>query len=418
MHPLRMILKHIPNALSLLRLGLIAPFLLFLYQHHYANAFYMFVLAGFTDGLDGWLARHFCWQSPLGSFIDPLADKLLIASSFISLALIGELPWWLVILVFLRDLTISLGVIAWYSFVQRKLDFLPTLLSKINTTLQLSLVTLCLLELAFFTFSAYVINTLILITALTTAATYIDYVCTWEKGLHDCSPCEMNQQLALTIQLNDEATLANFCWGSNTLLEQQLLTSLTAEGERLFYLWGSSGCGKSHLLQACCQLKQATAIYLPLYVLQEWGPESIDNLDQQTLIAIDDIDAIAGNRAWEEALFHLYNRVRDNGKTTLLIAGQQAPFKLAIALADLRSRLAWGLVVQLNELNDELKIKTIQQHALKRGFELPTPVGQFLLNRCARNMHDLHRILDDLDEASLAAQRRITIPFVKAILNL
>jgi cardiolipin synthase len=180
-----MILKHIPNALTLFRLVLIAPFLVFLYRHEYVNAFYMFMLAGLTDGLDGWLARYFNWQSPLGSFIDPLADKLLVASSFISLALLGELPWWLVILVFMRDLTISMGVMAWFWFVQRKLDFEPTLLSKINTTLQLALVTFCLFELAFFAFPSYVINTLILITAITTSATYIDYVCTW--GRKACS---------------------------------------------------------------------------------------------------------------------------------------------------------------------------------------------------------------------------------------
>lgn len=229
----------------------------------------------------------------------------------------------------------------------------------------------------------------------------------------------MNRQLALTIQLNDEATLADFCWGDNSLLEQTLKTSLEAEGERLFYIWGAEGSGKSHLLQACCQLTpNSSSIYLPLQILKEWGPESIDDLGEQSLIAIDDIDAIAADKAWEEALFHLYNRIRDNGKTILLIAGKQSPSSLAINLADLRSRLAWGLVVQLNELTDELKIKTIQQHALKRGFELSTSVGQFLLNRCARNMHDLHSILDDLDRASLAAQRRITIPFVKAILDI
>jgi cardiolipin synthase len=180
-----MILKQIPNVLSLFRLGLIAPFLVFLFQHQFVNAFYMFILAGFTDGLDGWLARYFRWQSLLGSFIDPLADKLLVASSFISLAILGELPWWLVILVFLRDLTISLGVIAWYWFVQRRLDFEPTFVSKINTTLQILLVTLCLAELAFYAFSPILINALILITALTTAVTYIDYVCTWGKRAYN-----------------------------------------------------------------------------------------------------------------------------------------------------------------------------------------------------------------------------------------
>lgn len=229
----------------------------------------------------------------------------------------------------------------------------------------------------------------------------------------------MNRQLALAIQLNDEATLTDFCWGTNTLLQQELSSSLLGQGERLFYLWGTAGSGKSHLLQACCQLEsKASTSYLPLTLLKEWGPESIADLDEQALIAIDDIDAIANNSIWEEALFHLFNRVRDNGKTILLISSQHPLSSLNIKLADLKSRLAWGLVIQLHELNDDRKIKVIQQYAYKRGFELPATVGQFLLNRCARNMHDLHRILDYLDKASLAAQRRITVPFVKAILEI
>jgi len=175
-------LKHIPNVLTCVRLILIVPFLVCLYQHQYVIAFYLYLLAGFTDGLDGWLARHYHWQSPLGSFIDPLADKLLIASSFISLALLGSLPWWLVILVFLRDFTISMGVMAWYWLVQRKLDFKPTFLSKINTTLQIGLVTLCLFELAYYQLTpSYVIQTLMIITAITTAVTYLHYVWVWGR---------------------------------------------------------------------------------------------------------------------------------------------------------------------------------------------------------------------------------------------
>lgn len=229
----------------------------------------------------------------------------------------------------------------------------------------------------------------------------------------------MNRQLALAIQLNNEATLTDFCWGSNQLLEQQIKNCLAGTGERQLYLWGLIGCGKSHLLQACCQaMPDATSIYLPLPLLKEWGPESLDNLSEQTLIAIDDIDAIAGDKIWEEALFHLYNRVRDNGRTLLLMSSRNSLSNLNIQLADLKSRIAWGIVAQLNELDDELKIKTLQQYASKRGFELPTSVGQFLINRCARNMHDLQNILDSLDKASLAAQRKITVPFVKATLGI
>lgn len=171
-----MILRHIPNALTLFRLGLIVPFLMYLYYQEYVHAFYTFIIAGFTDGLDGWLARSFNWQSFFGSFVDPLADKLLVASSFISLALIGSLPWWLVALVFLRDITISLGVVAWYWFIQRRLHFEPTFVSKLNTTIQLALVTLCLFQLAYFQFPSYLTSSLIYLTALTTAITYIHYV--------------------------------------------------------------------------------------------------------------------------------------------------------------------------------------------------------------------------------------------------
>lgn len=170
------ILKHIPNALTLFRLGLIVPFVVYLLNHEYTTAFYIFFLAGLTDGFDGWLARHFHWQSFFGSFVDPLADKLLVASSFISLALLGSLPWWLVILVFLRDVTISMGVVAWYWFIRKKLDFEPTLLSKINTTLQLMLVTLCLFQLAYFKFPSFFEISLMYLTALTTSITFVHYI--------------------------------------------------------------------------------------------------------------------------------------------------------------------------------------------------------------------------------------------------
>ena len=174
-----MILRHIPNLLTVTRLILITPFLVFLYSHQYTNAFYIFIFAGFTDGLDGWLARLFKWQSAFGSFTDPMADKLLIASSFISLAYIGMLPWWLVILVFLRDLTISAGVLIWYYVLHQQLNFKPTFLSKINTVLQIGLVTLCLFELAFFAINPFLQQTLILLTAFTTTSSYIDYLWTW-----------------------------------------------------------------------------------------------------------------------------------------------------------------------------------------------------------------------------------------------
>ena len=230
----------------------------------------------------------------------------------------------------------------------------------------------------------------------------------------------MSHQLPLAIQLNDEATLTDFCWGGNALLQQQLQLALLGSGERFFYLWGHAGTGKSHLLQACCQAVgiNQSASYVPLETLKEWGPDVLEGIDEQALICIDGLDAIATHTAWEEALFHLYNRARDNGRTRLIISGTLAPSSMPIRLLDLRSRLSGGLVIQLHELCDDDKIKTLKLHAHRRGFELPTGVAQFLLNRSARNMHDLNILLNRLDEASLIAQRKITIPFVKAVLGL
>jgi DnaA family protein len=231
----------------------------------------------------------------------------------------------------------------------------------------------------------------------------------------------MNRQLALAIQLNDEATLEDFCWDNNCLLKQEIIAFLNNDSEERFLtLWGISGSGKSHLLQACCQALTncKSSIYLPLRVLKKWGPQSIAGVERHHLITLDDINLIAGDSDWEEAIFHLYNKARAQDDTRLIISTNQPPALTQIKLADLHSRLSWGLVIQLQDLNDQLKIQTLQQHAKKRGFELPRSVGEFLISRCARNMHDLHSILDQLDSASLAAQRKITIPFVKTILSI
>ncbi|HVT62731.1 MAG TPA: CDP-alcohol phosphatidyltransferase family protein [Legionellaceae bacterium] len=176
-----MILKQIPNILTLIRLLLVLPFLLCLFHHEFVLAFYIFMIAGITDALDGWLARGFAWQSNFGKLLDPMADKLLIASSFISLAILSILPWWLVILVFARDLTISLGVLAWYMLIPKKPDLKPTYISKINTVMQLILVMLHLCDQAFSLHILPLLELCSFLTALTTTASFIDYVWTWGK---------------------------------------------------------------------------------------------------------------------------------------------------------------------------------------------------------------------------------------------
>lgn len=230
----------------------------------------------------------------------------------------------------------------------------------------------------------------------------------------------MNEQLTLSVRLNDEATLDNFLWGDNRLIEQQLTRFLQHEGESFIYLWGASASGKSHLLQACCQAHQgfSSSMYLPMEEVMHWDQTALEGLEEQSLLAIDNIDAIAGNNDWEQALFHLYNRVRAKPNALLIVSGKSAPVHLPLKLNDLRSRLSWGLVFQLTELNDLQKVQAIGRLAKQRGILLSDVVAHYLLNHCARNLHQLKAALDILDDTSLTEKRKITIPFVKRTLSI
>ncbi len=188
--------------------------------------------------------------------------------------------------------------------------------------------------------------------------------------------------------------------------------------EQFLFLWGGTCVGKSHLLQAACQLAaehQRTVAYLPMVELAELSPEIFDGLEQMSLVCIDDLQLIAGNVQWDEALFHFYNRVRDAGGC-LLVAADTAPSALKTQLPDLQSRLTWGPVMQLAELDDTGKITALQLRAKGRGFNLPDEVAQFLMRRSARDMGSLFKLLDRLDEASLVQQRKLTIPFVRGLI--
>ena len=227
------------------------------------------------------------------------------------------------------------------------------------------------------------------------------------------------EQLTLNVQLNDFAQFSNFFANEkNSIAVNFLQKFLQSTNTNYAYLWGKVGTGRSHLLQACChqaeQLNLVTA-YLPLS--EPLAVEMLENLEFSDLVCLDDVDAVLGNKVWEHALFHFFNRIKDSGKH-LLISGSCAPRELRINLADLQSRLTSGTIFQLSELRDTEKLQALQLHANNRGMQLPDEVGDFLLRRCTRDMLALFAILDNLDKASLAEQRKLTIPFVKQVLSL
>ncbi len=228
-------------------------------------------------------------------------------------------------------------------------------------------------------------------------------------------------QLFLNIQLRDDATFANFTAANNTVLVAQLQQVLSQQNDdHFFYLWGGTGVGKSHLLQACCHQAANSdyqIAYIPLRLANTLAPEMCEGLEHCQLICIDDIESIAGQIEWEHALFHLYNRIREK-QHLLIVTSEQSPTQSAIQLADLRSRLAWGLVYQLHALNEEQKQQALINRARQRGLIITEDVSAFLLKRCSRDMTNLLAILDQLDKASLQQQRAITIPFVKNVLEI
>lgn len=224
-------------------------------------------------------------------------------------------------------------------------------------------------------------------------------------------------QLSLSMWLRESATFANYVSGGNAQSVTALQQACAGGSERFIYLWGGDGVGKSHLLQGACHAAaEQGSVYLPL---SEPGlaPEMLEGLEQMAVVAVDDLDAIAGQREWETALFHLYNRIRDQGHGVLLIAASQPLAGVALTLPDLRSRLAWGLVFQLHTLSDGEKLAALQQRAHQRGFELSEEVGRYLLRHYQRDMSALFELLELLDQRSLAQQRRLTIPFVKEVIG-
>ena len=174
------VLRNIPNIISILRIFMVFPIALFIWSEEYNEAFILMIIAGVSDGLDGFLARAFHWQSKLGAMLDPAADKLLLVSIFIICGLKGFLPWWLVGLIFLRDIIIVIGAFA-YRHVTHDEEINPLIISKINTALQIILAIATLYQAAVHSLPNYLMPLLIWLVALTTLISGITYVVLWTR---------------------------------------------------------------------------------------------------------------------------------------------------------------------------------------------------------------------------------------------
>lgn len=231
----------------------------------------------------------------------------------------------------------------------------------------------------------------------------------------------MSIQLALPIQEPDNETFDNFHIGNNQALYSTLLQNFTQAEQRFFYLFGEKSCGKSHLLKAANNYflqNDRTSLYIPLNKSRYFSPAVLDDLENQELVCLDDLDSVIQQEEWEIAIFDLFNRIKEQSDTILLISASQSPQNIQVRLPDLHSRLSWGIAYQLNGLDEEQKIEVLQRAAHQKGLELPLEVANFLLKRLDRDLTYLLSTLEKLDNASLQAQRKLTIPFVKSCLAL
>jgi DnaA-homolog protein len=213
-------------------------------------------------------------------------------------------------------------------------------------------------------------------------------------------------QLLLHITPEWIPTLDNFVVGRNDELLAALRVALAGSTtERCFYLWGETGSGKSHLLQAAvghAHLLDQSAIYTSGTV-----PEPA------RMVAVDDVETL--DDAAQIELFALYNRVRENGGM-LLVSGKSAPSHLNLR-DDLRTRLGWGMVFHVHALNDAEKEQALEQHARARGMILPREVTQYLLRHGRRDLPALVALLDALDAHSLRSQRMPSVPLLKEVMR-
>jgi len=225
----------------------------------------------------------------------------------------------------------------------------------------------------------------------------------------------MLHQLPLPFKLQASFTFENFIPSDNQLV----VDALSDPSEPFIFLWGSQGSGKTHLLQACC-LSQAqlgkTASYLPLKELLDLSPAILEGMAGVDLVCIDDIELAFGSADWEEALFNLFNQIRQ-AQGRLIVASNASPQHAQIGLNDLKSRLSSGLPLDLKPLSDSSTISALQVRAQQLGLELNHDVANYLITHFPRDLPNLWRIIDELDHASLSAQRKLTIPFLKSALS-
>lgn len=231
----------------------------------------------------------------------------------------------------------------------------------------------------------------------------------------------MSHQLPLALHWPAHQRFGSFKIGENGVALELLRSAADGVGTHALYLSGPFGSGRTHLLIATCAAAGEagkSAQYLPLATLRgaDAPASSIRAFGGSDLLALDDVDAIAGDDAAELALFDLYNRCRAEG-ATLVFAANAAPAQIGLGLPDLVSRLSASTQIVLKPLGEADRRDLLRERAASRGIEIDDAVIDWLFAREKRDLASLFKVLDRIDRASLAAQRRVTVPFLRTLLG-
>jgi DnaA family protein len=226
------------------------------------------------------------------------------------------------------------------------------------------------------------------------------------------------QQLPLSVQLRERATFATFVTGVNTEPVERLQRVASQRERAVLWLWGAEGSGRTHLLQAACAAAPlgSRIAYLPLRELGEATVDFLGGALGVELLCLDDVESGLGVPAIEQALFIAYRRIEEQGGRIIATASG-APAALRWGLADIGSRFGAAEIFQIRALDESGQHEALRLRAAQRGLELPDDTARYLLRRFPRDMRSLGKLLDDIDIASLSAQRRLTVPFVREILG-
>ena len=224
------------------------------------------------------------------------------------------------------------------------------------------------------------------------------------------------RQIPLDVSLSEYMTFETFYLGPN----KSVVDSLRDEKNQLIWLAGLEGFGKTHLLHAFInshEHENKKVLYLPMSESQDFTPDILDNLAQYDLVAIDDIENIIGDMTWEEQLLKFYEDSYST-RNKILITANDTPKGLNFLLPDLSSRFNLALIERLRPMNEDEMIKAILIHSKARGFDLPEDSAKYLINRVPRDVSVLIDMIKLLDYESLSMQRKLTIPFIKTVLDI